>query len=157
VQGIFNAKTETSFAHFFSPAGTAWASGDLTNYASLTYVDWNSWAKFTNAGPRATVGVPAVVHLISDDIYLGVTFTSWGGSAGLFSYTRTTPHVTPPVQPIPLSVIKLPDKLVLTWTNASFALQASANAAGPYTNVIGATSPYTNSLIGTQANFRLIH
>src|SRR5438093_12203241 len=51
IQGIFNAKTETSFTHFFSPADAAWANGNLTNYASLSYTDWNTWAKGVNAGP----------------------------------------------------------------------------------------------------------
>src|SRR5690348_3075894 len=44
-QGLFNAFDEGSFGHYFSPAGTAWANGSLANYASLTFTDWNSWAK----------------------------------------------------------------------------------------------------------------
>src|ERR1043166_4322920 len=78
-QGIFNAATETGFTHFFSPQNTAWSDGALTNYSSLTYVDWNTWAKTQHGGPPSTVAVNAVVHLISEDIYLSVTFTSWGG------------------------------------------------------------------------------
>jgi hypothetical protein len=76
IQGIYNAKTESSFAHFFSPADTEWANGTTTNYSLLTYTDWNTWAQTANSGPPSTVGVDAVVHLISDDIYIDIKFTS---------------------------------------------------------------------------------
>src|SRR5262245_38169885 len=67
-QGLYNAQKEGFFSHFSSPTDTQWASGFLTNYASLSYTDWNSWAKGVNAGPPSTVGVNAVLHLVSDDI-----------------------------------------------------------------------------------------
>src|SRR6266576_5179192 len=87
-QGLYNANAEGGFSHFASPSGTQWASGFLTNYASLSYTDWNSWAKGVNAGPPSTVGVNAVMHLVAEDIYLSVKFTSWtsGGAGGGFSY-----------------------------------------------------------------------
>ena len=96
-QGIYNAHAESFFSHFSSPSGTQWATGFLTNYASLTYTDWNSWAKGVNAGPISTIGLNAVVHLVPDDIYLSVRFTSWtsGGAGGGFSYIRSTPLIVP--------------------------------------------------------------
>jgi glucose/arabinose dehydrogenase len=93
-QGIYNAATESGFVHFFSPKDTAWSDGALTNYASLNYVDWDTWAKNQHGGPPNTLGIPAVVHLVSEDIYLSVTFTSWGGVGGGFSYVRSTPLLT---------------------------------------------------------------
>ncbi|HEV2246301.1 MAG TPA: Ig-like domain-containing protein [Terriglobia bacterium] len=90
-EGIYNAATETSFTHFFSPQNTAWSDGALTNYASLTYVDWDTWSKTQHGGPPGTIGIPAVVHLVSEDIYLSITFSSWGGFGGGFSYVRSTP------------------------------------------------------------------
>jgi glucose/arabinose dehydrogenase len=89
--GIYNAASEGGFTHFLSPKDTAWADGTLANYASLSYVDWNTWAKNLHGGPPGTVGVNAVVHLVAEDIYLGVTFTSWGGIGGGFAWTRSTP------------------------------------------------------------------
>jgi hypothetical protein len=59
------------------------------------------------------------------------------------------------VAPIPLGIESSGGKVVLSWTNSSFALQAAPAAAGTYTNVPGATSPYTNSITGSQAYFRL--
>ena len=155
LQGIFNAKTETQFTHFFSPADTQWANGNLTNYTSLPYTDWNTWAKITNGGPPSTVEVNAVVHLVSDDIYLGLKFKFWGVTGGLFSYERTTPHGT--VLPILLTLTRAGSNVVLTWTNALFSLQSSTNVAGPYTTMAAATSPSTNSITGAQMYFRLIH
>lgn len=96
-QGLFNANTEAGFGHFSSPANTEWADGSLANFASLTYQNWNSWAKGVHAGPPSTVGVNAVVHLKAEDIYLSVKFTSWtsGGAGGGFSYIRSTPLAVP--------------------------------------------------------------
>ena len=95
--GLYNANMEGGFSHFSSPAGTQWATGPLANYASLAYTDWNTWAKGVNPSPPSTVGINAVVHLIPDDIYLSVRFTSWtaSGGGGGFSYMRSTPVPEP--------------------------------------------------------------
>jgi uncharacterized repeat protein (TIGR03803 family) len=45
---------------------------------------------------------------------------------------------------------------VLSWDDPGFSLQAGPTATGPFTNVIGAGSPYTNTISGTQQFFRLI-
>jgi hypothetical protein len=93
-QGIYNIEQEPDgFAHFLSPKDTAWADGTIANYGSLAYTDWDTWAKLDHGGPPNTVGVNAVMHLITDDIYLNVTFTSWGGNGGGFAYSRSTPLV----------------------------------------------------------------
>src|SRR6266581_1253299 len=63
--GIYNAKTEAGFTHFFSPADTEWANGTTANYNSLTYTDWNTWAQ-ANGGPPSTPRINAVVHLKTD-------------------------------------------------------------------------------------------
>src|SRR5262245_1359888 len=76
--GLYNAKTETSFSHFSSPADTEWANGTTANYNSLSYTDWNTWAKSINTSPPGTIGVNAVLHLKSENIYIDIKFTSWG-------------------------------------------------------------------------------
>ena len=91
-QGIYNATTEAFFTHFSSPVGTEWANGTTANYATLSYTNWNVWAKGVNPNPPSTVGVNAVMHLISDDIYLDVTFLSWPIGGG-FVYQRSTPTI----------------------------------------------------------------
>jgi hypothetical protein len=42
--------------------------------------------------------------------------------------------------------------IVITWGTGT--LQSATNVAGPYTDVAGATSPYTNSISGAQLYFR---
>jgi hypothetical protein len=93
-QGIFNAFEENFYTKRVSPMGTEWAYGDLADYTSLTYQDWEDW---TGKNPPSTVGKAAVLHLIPDDIYLSIRFDSFGGSGGGFSYTRST--LTPAPEP----------------------------------------------------------
>ncbi|MFO1512197.1 MAG: PQQ-dependent sugar dehydrogenase [Verrucomicrobiota bacterium] len=89
LQGIYNSSQEGGFTHFLSPKDTEWADGTTATYNTLTYTDWNTWAKITHGGPAGTIGVNAVVHLISDDIYLDIKFLSWG-VGGPYSYERST-------------------------------------------------------------------
>ncbi len=154
--GIYNAKSETSFTHAVSPAGTEWANGTITNYASLTYQSWEPWTGGAGGGPPSTVGRAAVLHLISEDIYMDIKFTSWGSGAfggGAFAYQRSTP--TPANVPPSVTITNPPD-------NASFSspalvtIEAAANDTdGSVTNVeffdgvvsLGSdsTSPYSVS------------
>jgi hypothetical protein len=59
------------------------------------------------------------------------------------------------VTPIPLGIQRLGGGAVLTWSNAAFVLQSAAAVEGAYSNVPGATSPYTNPIAGPQRFFRL--
>src|SRR2546423_8426663 len=73
--GIFNRARETSYTHNLSPIGTEWATGNAVDYPSLTFAPWEVWAQ---GNPPSTVGVPAVVHLIAEDIYVDIIFDTWG-------------------------------------------------------------------------------
>jgi len=135
-QGIYNAKTESFFTHFFSPADTEWANGTTANYNSLVYSDWNTWAQ-ANGGPPSTVGVNAVVHLKSEDIYLDLTFTSWASGrslgGGAFSYMRSTPSTG---NNPPSVTITNPINGATFVAPAMVTIQASANDTdGSITNV----------------------
>jgi hypothetical protein len=124
-QGLWNAATESGFTHFLSPQGTEWTDGLLANHASLSYTNWNSWAKFQHGGPPGTLGVNAVVHLIAEDIYLSVTFTSWGMGTGGFTYARSTPL------PAVRLIIKLTgNELDISWPQAGGRLQVQTNGLG---------------------------
>lgn len=56
-----------------------------------------------------------------------------------------------------LSVINSGTNTVVSWDNVTLKLQSSTNAAGPYVNVPGATSPYTVSSGNGNQFFRLGH
>src|SRR5436190_16686974 len=38
--GLFNAASETFYSHYSSPTNTEWSYGALSNYATLTYTNW---------------------------------------------------------------------------------------------------------------------
>jgi len=85
---IFNIAINNRADKTESPVGTEWAIGTLDELESLTF-DY-----FRNAisRPKTVVGKNLVLHLIEDDIYINVKFTSWSqGKRGGFSYERSTP------------------------------------------------------------------
>jgi len=108
-KGLFNIVTESEYG-FESPADTEWAflglNGNTDNsaefsaadYASLTFDDWES-ALEEAPGFELPDGHLGVLHLISDDIYVDIEFTSWtmgdgqgGTGGGGFSYIRAIPE-----------------------------------------------------------------
>jgi len=88
-QGIFNINQEFGYVST-SPEDTEWAFGTTSNLGTLTFATW----VVTNSNyPPGMVGQDMVVHLISDDIYIDIKFTSWSQGAlggGGFSYQRST-------------------------------------------------------------------
>ena len=86
---IYNIVSETSATSGSSPSGTEWAQGSFDNIDSLNFTSFRDACP--NQKPKDVVGVPMVLHLIADDIYIEVEFTSWSqGKQGGFSYQRTT-------------------------------------------------------------------
>jgi hypothetical protein len=79
-----------------------------------------------------------VLHLISDNIYLSVEFTSWGmAGAGGFSYLRSTP--APPLPPPPqLGQCHVTNQtLQFAFTNTpslTFTVLGATNVLLPLTN-----------------------
>ncbi len=102
-EGLYNAQLETSYGGAASPVDTEWAFAALNgnpssgvtagNFAALTFTGWAA----SLGGPPDLqgniVGRAGVLHLITDDIYLDITFTSWAGGdvGGGFAYTRSSP------------------------------------------------------------------
>jgi hypothetical protein len=54
-----------------------------------------------------------------------------------------------------LNIQNLNSRFVLTWTTPGCSLQFAPTAASTFTNISGATSPYTNSVHGSEGYFRL--
>lgn len=55
-----------------------------------------------------------------------------------------------------LNIQLLTGKAVVTWTNSAYGLQSAPAVTGTYTNIPGATSPYTNTIPVSQQFFRLV-
>jgi uncharacterized repeat protein (TIGR01451 family) len=90
-QPLFNIKNEDAYTTG-SPSDTEWAYGTTADYLTLSYTDL---VDLTGYSMPDIVGQDVVLHLISDNIYIDIRFTSWssggsGGSGG-FSYERSTP------------------------------------------------------------------
>jgi len=133
-QGLFNAVNESSYDKFTKtrPSDTEWAYGELANHASLTYTTWAAMSG-NPPNPPSMVGKQAVVHLISEDIYLSINFTAWGGSAGGFAYTRSTPGIT---APSPTVSITNPVNGAVFAAPATVAIRSTATvSSGSVTNV----------------------
>ena len=96
-RGIFNIAVETEFDNYdyLSPLDTEWAIGSIADgVGTLTF---DTWDNTHGADPTSVVGTPQVLHLITDDIYIDITVTSWtqgpnsgGAGGGGFSYDRST-------------------------------------------------------------------
>lgn len=78
-----------------------------------------------------------------DDLVIGSTFAQ--------VFTASTPAS------IPLSIQQAGSDAVLTWSDPQFKLQAAPLVSGTYTNIPGATSPYTNAATGSEKYFRLVY
>jgi hypothetical protein len=103
-QGIFNIAVE-DFYTSSSPADTRWATeltspGEniaATNWQDLTFTNWaNAYGGTFNLATNI-VSFPAVVQLITDNVYLDLQFTGWTSSAGGggFSYVRAEGQLPP--------------------------------------------------------------
>jgi hypothetical protein len=98
-EGIYNIRQETGFV-LNSPADTEWATYRnnpsetiaATNYENLVFAPWIEAYGGQGGGtlPDRLLGGPAVLHLITDDVYLDLQFTGWTSNqgGGGFSYDR---------------------------------------------------------------------
>jgi hypothetical protein len=116
---LFNIVIESFPDDFTSPLDTEWAFGPTqpgnpgpiaaSNYANLVFAPFVPALNL--AVGRNILGYgPGVLHLITDDIYLDIRFTSWTSgmerSGGGFSYIRTTPD-RPVPEPASLSLLAI--------------------------------------------------
>ncbi|MBU79587.1 MAG: hypothetical protein CMD29_05640 [Flavobacteriales bacterium] len=85
---IYNKAIESSSDKAESPSGTEWSIGKIGEIESLIFTNF----RIAVGKPQTVVGKDLVLHLIEEDIYLSVKFTSWsGGKKGGFAYDRSTP------------------------------------------------------------------
>jgi hypothetical protein len=111
-QGLLNAASECGpsgcgYTHNFSPEDTEWATRWVlansdeeiaaSNWQQLTFTDWED--AYDNRVGQLILNPnyrDAVLHLITDDIYLDLRFTGWTiGFGGGFTYQRATALAAP--------------------------------------------------------------
>ncbi len=81
-----------------------------------------------------------------------LSFHTDGGSGSQLTLTRI--NYATAAAPVSLSIIRSGGNVVLTWPNGG-TLQQAPTVTGTYSNIVGATSPYTNAIQGAQGYFRV--
>ncbi len=159
-EGLFNIVLESGYQGWdTSPMDTEWAFSGLNGcatfsagsgavqHASLTFDNF-ARALYVNVGDYI-VGTPGVVHLISEDIYIDILFTSWqkGGAGGGFAYNRasSSPTVTTgAASDITMAAAKL-NGVINAWNYSTTATFEYGLDTGYGTTVTADQSPVTGA------------
>lgn len=120
---------------------TLWVNPSSESDPGTTAVDSQSATTISSFNFRQDSGYGATI--LVDDFKAGLSFVA------------VTDTNLPPASGIPLNFQKLGNNLILTWTNSSFVLQSANAVSGSYSNITGATSPYTNPISTPPKFFRL--
>lgn len=136
---------------------TGWEKNQTSGnfeYATIGYSGAGSPLWTNNyVGPA---GVEDLAYAVAVDNSGNVFVTGQSeGSSGL-DYATIKYATSIPSPTLYLSILQPNNQLVLSWTNAGYGLQAATGMTSSFTNVPGATSPYTNSITGGLGFFRLI-
>lgn len=98
-ESIFNIVVESSYEDSVSPKNTEWAFGQTSDgISTLTFYPFDTLL-VDGVGNDILNHSNYVLHLISEDIYIDLSFLSWtkgpnsGGGGGGFSYERSTPAI----------------------------------------------------------------
>jgi len=139
---VITIPTDSTFEFFSSNLSSIPGVNDNPNFAFRFVSEWESTAIGNN-----------------NLNYVATADTSTYNTGGTVRFDLMTIFGNPlgTVTPIPLTVTKISSAVVLSWTDATFGLQAAPVVTGVYTNIPGATSPYTNLLSDKLKFFRLIH
>jgi hypothetical protein len=136
--------------------GASFASGNLilTNQANQTstlYID----SRLTDIIGQPIPGGPVNITGYMSQFDSASPYTA--GYELIPTYSGAIVSAPPIVTPIPLVFSTDGGGLTLSWTDASFTLQSSTNVSGPYTDVNGATNPYSPDTSSGSTFFRLYH
>jgi uncharacterized delta-60 repeat protein len=105
-----------------------------------------------NPGTGANNPVFSVALQLDGKVLIGGDFTAVNGAQHWYLARLMGNTVAAPV---PLTLDRIGNHVVLSWPNPAFSLQAAPLVTGVYTNIPGATSPHTNPASGSQQYFRL--
>ena len=146
-------------------AGASWSRFLTANNVRGVAVDpaspddvyfWTVWdyASVYHASKNGTVLTPATTGLTG--VPQQIISVPGSRTRLLLATMQGTFELDLTVERPDIRINRIQNEAVLTWTNAAFSLQAAPNVTGAYTNIPGATSPYTNVLSGSRQFFRLI-
>lgn len=133
----------------FIVTGHSW--GNSADYATVIYSGSGtsiSTNRYNGAGNGSDFANAIAVDTIGNVFVTGYSRNGQGRDYATIKYWN--------IPPIRLEFKLINDQLILGWTNPAFGLQSAPAVAGTFTNIAGATSPYTNPVTGAQQFFRLI-
>jgi hypothetical protein len=121
---------------------TLWLNPTAESDRGATAVDSQTAGSISSFNFRQDSGCGAT--MLVDDLKVGLSFAAVTGMN---------------VVPVSNSLVAQHNakNLILRWSDAAFGLQAAPAVSGTYTNVPGATSPYTNDLSASPKFFRLVY
>jgi hypothetical protein len=142
---VINLAGSASRLSFANSSGQAWSSGGM-----LLVSNWNGnpsggGAEQLKFGTDQTGLTQSQLRQI--EFSLGTNIYS----AKILNTGEVVPNqaIAPPI-----TYSTQGKNLILTWPSG-YTLQTATNATGPYTNISGATSPYTNSMTDPRRFFRI--
>lgn len=106
-----------------------------------------------NAGAFAFIGTMDEARIyggIEDSNWVSAEYNTVANNSTFSAYSTVTNTIT---LPITLTIHTVGSKAILTWPGGT--LQSASTVNGPYNNVTGATSPYTNTISGAQQYYRV--
>jgi hypothetical protein len=117
---------------------------------TLAYASTGSklWTNVFDASLFSYGGAPDIVAAPSGALF--VTGALWNGQNEECVTVKYSSSI-----PVRLFYQSVSGNLVLSWTDSDFKLQRASAINGPFTNVAGAVSLYTNAVAGAQSYFRL--
>lgn len=143
-----NFTGETTKLGFADSHGEAWANG-----SRLTVSNWNG--AVTGGGDHQLRFGTNASGLTSAQVGQIRFVDPSGFPRGTYAAKILNDGEVVPDAPV-VSAAAANGALVISWADSSYSLQSATNVLGPWTNVAGATSPYTNLLNGgAQEFFRL--
>ena len=129
----------------------------IVAYSNTGELLWeNRYNSGGSSGPFACTSAPSAIAVdragnVIVNLYSGCG--DFGDTSSSYSTTIKYSSSLPPL--VNLDFQTLNNQLVLSWTNAGFNLQTAPALTGPFTNILGASSPYTNVMTSAQQFFRL--
>lgn len=113
-------------------------------------------ASLTGGGTNYTTTVTDTAYAYPRFDAFAIRPNSLETTASSFTFSRLLVQVLETAPPrIPLNIQRADDVIVLNWSDPRFTLQASSGVTGGFTNVTGATSPFTNAATAGALFYRL--
>jgi len=144
----------TAFSGGAAGNGTIYRLGLGTHASNFTML-YSFTSKNNTAGTNSDGAYPQPGLVLSQNMLYGAAREGGGNGYGT-EFALPLPALGP--APIPLNIQLIGGSVLLSWNDpaSAFFLQSAPTLTGVFTNIPGATPPYTNVITGTQQFFRLM-